>query len=229
MKLQIGLVALTIGIFVLATLTYLSLALKDIKAVQGGNVNTGDRIPGTTIGNDATLVREADAKISLNLVIDNKYSDPEHHCEFCTKMVYTPGPKKEAGVAYKDDNLDMGASQRIVFFAKGQPNEQVSFVAAGNTTNVLSKNDTDIFPRINFSVVTENVTLKNDWQRFEIGLNGTELSDATYPFGIQLAADSTQQQIFYIKGITLDSQPAKDPLPTVLPLDLKMYDTSQMN
>ena len=128
--------------------------------------------------------------------------------------MYTPGPQKEAEVAYKDDNLAMGASQRIVFFAKGQQNEQVSFGSSGNTTNVLSKNDTDIFPRINFSVVTENVTLKNDWQRFEIGLNGTELSDATYPFGIQLLPDSTQQQIFYIKGITLDSQPA-DPLPTV--------------
>ena len=60
------------------------------------------------------------------------------------------------------------------------------FVAVGNDTQVSSKNDTEIFTRINFSVVTDNVSLTNDWQRFEIGLNGTALSDATYPFGIQL-------------------------------------------
>ena len=110
----------------------------------------------------------------------------------------------------------IAGKKELVSSQKANQMNRLVFVVAGNTTNVSSKNDTDIFPRINFSVVTENVTLKNDWQRFEIGLNGTELSDATYPFGIQLAADSTQQQIFYIKGITLDSQPAKDPLPTVL-------------
>ena len=131
-------------------------------------------------------------------------------------VVYTPGPQQEAGLAYKDDKLDLGNSQRIVFFAKGQPSEQkTSVVAVGNETQVSSKNDTEIFAKINFSVVTDNVSLTNDWQRFEIGLNGTALSDATYPFGIQLVADSTQKQIFYIKGVTLDNKPAQNPLPTV--------------
>ena len=88
-------------------------------------------------------------------------------------------------------------------------------MAVGNETQVSSKNDTEIFAKINFSVVTDNVSLTNDWQRFEIGLNGTALSDATYPFGIQLVADSTQKQIFYIKGVTLDNKPAQNPLPTV--------------
>ena len=181
---------------------YLAFGLTDAKA----------EVP---IEGTAVPVKVGDATTSSRLIIDNNFIDPSHNCERCTRMVYTPGPQQEAGVAYKDDKLDLGNSQRIVFFAKGQPSEQVSFVAVGNDTQVSSKNDTEIFTRINFSVVTENVSLTNDWQRFEIGLNGTALSDATYPFGIQLAADSTQKQIFYIKGVTLDNKPAQNPLPTV--------------
>ena len=170
------------------------------------------------IEDNSTAVRVADAAVSSNLVVNNAFIDPEHHCEGCTRMVYTPGSKDQAGIAYKDDKLDLGSSQRIVFFAKGQPNEQVTFVAAGNDTKLSPSDDTDIFPKVNFSIVTENVTLKNDWQRFEIGLNDTALSDATYPFGIQFSADSTQKQVFYIKGVTLNEQPAHNPLPTSVDL-----------
>jgi len=163
----------------------------------------------------ASPIKVGDATTSSRLTIDNNFVDPSHNCERCTKLVYTPGPQREAGLAYKDDKLNLDNSHRIVFFARGQSDLRVSFVAVGNDTQLSSKNDTDIFPKINFSVVTDNVSLTNDWRRFEIGLNGTALSDASYPFGIQLAADSSQKQIFYIKGITLDNKPAKNPLPTV--------------
>ena len=166
----------------------------------------------------ATPIREADAKQTSRFVIDNSFVDPYNNCEICTRMVYTPGPQEEAGIAYKDDKLDLMSSQRVVFFAKGQSNEQITFVAAGNNSGLMSTNDTDIFPRINFSVVTDNVTLKNNWQRFEIGLNGTELSDATYPFGFQLSSSSPKEQVIYIKGVTLDDQPVQNPLPTVVNL-----------
>ena len=105
---------------------------------------------------------------------------------FCTRMVYTPGSKSEAGIAYKDDTVDLGNAQRIVFFAKGEQAQEVSFVTpTGNSTGTTNTNDTDIFPRIDFAVTTDNVTLKNDWQRFEIGLNSTDLSDASYPSGFK--------------------------------------------
>ena len=131
-------------------------------------------------------------------------------------MIYTPGAKEEAGLAYNDDKLDLGDTQRLVFFAKVEkPGEQVSFVAAGNDSSVSSTNDTDIFQKIDFAVTTENVTLNTKWQRFQIALNDTQLDDAKYPFGIQFAGDSSQKQIFYLKGVSLDSQPAQDPLPTV--------------
>ena len=77
------------------------------------------------IEDSATAVRVADAAVSSNLVVNNAFIDPEHHCEGCTRMVYTPGSKDEAGIAYKDDKLDLGNSQRIVFFAKGQPSEHL--------------------------------------------------------------------------------------------------------
>jgi PKD repeat protein len=180
-------------------------AFKDVRAQEA-------------IEDTTTPVKVGDATVSTNLVVNNAFIDPEHHCEGCTRMVYTPGALDEAGIAYKDDKLNLGSYQRIVFFAKGQPNEQVSFVAAGNDTKLSTTNDTDIFPKVNFSIVTENVTLKNDWQRFEIGLNDAVLSDAAYPFGIQFSADSAQKQVFYIKGVTLNEQAAQNPLDTSVDL-----------
>ena len=85
----------------------------------------------------------------------------------------------------------------------------------GNDTSISATNDTDIFSKIDFAVATENAALTNNWQRFQIGLNDTNLDDAKYPFGIQFAGESGQKQIFYLKGVTLDSRPAQDPLPTV--------------
>ena len=177
------------------------------------NGSQSGSIQAMNIENTATPIREADAKVSSRFSIDNNFVDPDNNCEFCTRIVYTPGKEGDAGVAYKDTKLNLDNSQRLVFFAKGQTNKQVSFVAAGNDSNVQSSNDTDIFPKIDFAVVTKNVTLSSDWQRFEIGLNGTQLQDVSYPFGIQLeAGDSSKQQIFYLKGVSLDDKLAQNPL-----------------
>ena len=92
-----------------------------------------------------------------------------------------------AGIAYKDEKLDFGNAKRIVFFARADPAQEVSFVAIGNDTHSSTANDTDIFQRINWAIVTENVTLSDNWQRFQISVNDTALSDAVYPFGIQLS------------------------------------------
>src|SRR6476619_3273380 len=198
------------------SISIVALFLNSAYAPTAVNADTSTDVQAdTSIEDSATAVKVGDAKTASRLVIIKDFVDSEHNCEFCTRMEYTPGSQREAGLAYKDDKLDLGESQRIVFFARGQPGNEVSFVAAGNETKVPNTNDTDIFPKVDFAVVTENVTLKNDWQRFEIGLNGTKLSDATYPFGIQLAANSSQKQIFYIKGVSLDSEPAQNPLPTV--------------
>jgi PKD repeat protein len=197
----------------LGTFNYLAYAFAQTQSASADDsITTTD----TAIVDTATPVKVGDATVSSKFVIDNHFVDPDNNCEFCTRMVYTPGSQEEAGVAYKDDKLNLGNSQRIVFFARAEKTgEEVSFVAAGNGSSITSRIDTDIFPKIDFAVVTENVTLTNKWQRFQIGLNDTQLNDATYPFGIQLAGDSGQKQIFYVKGVTLDSKLAQDPLPTV--------------
>ncbi len=176
------------------------------------------QILGTDLERTATPIREADAETASKFVIDNNFIDPDNGCEFCTKIAYTPGKEMEAGVAYKDAKINLEDSQRLVFFVKSQGVNQASFLAAGNDPVGINNknNDTDIFPRIDFDIVTKNVTLNNDWQRFEISLNDTQINDTTYPFGIQLnAQDASNQQVLYLKGVTLDSKPALDPLPII--------------
>ena len=91
-------------------------------------LQAADTILDASIEDTATPVREADAKVSSKLLIDNGFIDPDNNCELCTRMVYTPGSKSEAGIAYKDDTVDLGNAQRIVFFAKGEQAQEVSFV-----------------------------------------------------------------------------------------------------
>ncbi len=175
--------------------------------------STISTIQAANIEETATPVKVADARMSSKLLIDNKFVDPDNNCEFCTRIQYTPGKEGEAGLAYRDTKIDLNDSQRLVFFVRSQEVGQASFVAAGNDTTNVNNNDTDVFPKIDFAIVTKNVTLNKDWQRFEIGLNDTQLEDVSYPFGIQLDAEgSSKQQIFYLKGVTLDSKSAVDPL-----------------
>ena len=200
-------------VLLVALITIISFIGPQHTAIAQTSINTTQAF---SIETTATPVKEADATVSSNFVLTKDFSDPDNNCEFCTRMVYTPGSKDEAGLAYSDAKLDLGDTQRLVFFAKAEnPSEQVSFVAAGNDTSISATNDTDIFSKIDFAVATENVTLTNKWERFQIGLNDTNLNDAKYPFGIQFAGDSGQKQTFYLKGVTLDSRPAQDPLPTV--------------
>ena len=208
----------------MALITIISFIGPQHTAIAQTSINTTQAF---SLETTATPVKEADATVSSNFVLTKDFSDPDNNCEFCTRMVYTPGSKDEAGLAYSDAKLDLGDTQRLVFFAKAEnPSEQVSFVAAGNDTSISATNDTDIFSKIDFAVATENVTLTNKWQRFQIGLNDTNLNDAKYPFGIQFAGDSGQKQTFYLKGVTLDSRPAQDPLPTVTD---SLNDTSLAN
>ena len=193
----------------------MSSAFRDARADTTGTNGTTNTIPAVAIEDYATTVKEGDAKTTSKLVIDNDYIDSDNSCELCTKIVYTPGTKHVAGIAYKDEKLDFGNAKRIVFFARADPAQEVSFVAIGNDTHSSTANDTDIFQRINWAIVTENVTLSDNWQRFQISVNDTALSDAVYPFGIQLASNSSQKQIFYIKGVTMDNKPAINPMRTI--------------
>jgi hypothetical protein len=166
-----------------------------------------------SIEDNAAIVREGDAKRASNLIIQKNYIDPQNHCEGCTRIEYTPGSLREAGIAFRDKNNDLTDSQRIVLFARSVPAQQVSFLAVGNdSSSSIVANDTDKFPGIDFAIATENITLNNNWQRIEIPLNGTDLSNANYPLGIQLIANSSQKQVLYIKGVSADKGEAVNPI-----------------
>ena len=97
-----------------------------------------------------------------------------------------PGPNGKAGIAYRSNTaLDLTGAQRIVFFAKGElGGENLAFVVIGKdktngqTSNTLSASP-QIFKKLTFAV-SQNVTLVNDWKRYQISLNGIDLTGATY-------------------------------------------------
>jgi K319-like protein len=154
------------------------------------------------------------------------------NCEICSFIKYIPGPTGKAGVAYRSaQTLDLTSAKRIVFFAKGElGGENVAFVAAGKPSNIPPASPS-IFSNLKFGVLTKNITLTNDWARYQLSLNGSELTGVTNPFGFivskvrsQAASSSNSPHAamtdananhiaFFLKGVTLDNNPAINPVP----------------
>ena len=110
--------------------------------------------------------------------------DCNGNCEMCQFIKYMPGPIGKAGVAYKSaQTLDLSGAKRIVFFAKGElGGENVAFVAIGKPSNIPPV-PPNIFTNLNFAVIRKNVTLTNEWPRYQLSLNGIDLTGVTDPFG----------------------------------------------
>ena len=99
-----------------------------------------------------------------------------------------------AGFAYKFDKpLDFSGANRLVFFAKGEKGgETLAIVAIGNNIPRSVQSDLPeerIFKNQKFEVLTRNVTLSNDWSRYQISLNGTNLKNVISPFGVIMQED----------------------------------------
>ena len=176
-----------------------------------------------------------------SLTINTNALTGDGNCEICQLITFTPGPSGKAGIAYRSNNaLDLTGAQRIVFFAKGElGGENLAFVAIGKdktngqTSNTLSASP-KIFKKLTFAVTTQNVTLVNDWKRYQISLNGIDLTGVTAPFGIIVSKDRHQTPpsspgknrpplddkdpnhiVFFLKGVTIDNNLAVNPLPVV--------------
>ena len=181
-------------------------------------------------------IRNVDSSTSLDKAGDPvKVSlDANPNCEICTFIKYIPGPIGKAAVAYKSAQpLDLTGAQRIVFFAKGQlGGEKVAFVAIGKPSNTQPVSP-NIFTNLSFAVISKNVTLTNDWRRYQLSLNGIDFKGITDQFGFIVSKVRTQSQVpssnsfyplddananhivFFVKGVTIDNMPAINPLPTV--------------
>ena len=165
---------------------------------------------------------------------ENMAMTADGNCEMCQVIKYIPGSIGKAGIAYRSAQvLDLSDARRVVFFARGElGGEKVAFVALGkpSNTSLVSPN---IFSNLNFAVISKNITLTNDWQRYQLSLNGSDPIEVTNPFGFivskvrsQVASGSniphppfidanTNHITFFLKGVTFDNNPAIDPIPTV--------------
>ena len=178
---------------------------------------------------------------STSLTTNTNVLTADGNCEICQLITFTPGPSGKAGIAYRSNNaLDLTGAQRIVFFAKGElGGENLAFVAIGkDKTNGQTPNtllaSPKIFKKLTFAVTTQNVTLINDWKRYQISLNGIGLTGVTAPFGIIVTKDRHQTPpsssstnrpplddkdpnhiVFFLKGVTIDNNLAVNPLPVV--------------
>lgn len=210
---------------VVGSMTYLGFALTSTNSISDSehlghlkNGSTSAPIQLAYVEHSPNLLREDDAKVISNLQIDSETLDPDDNCEFCTKVIYTPGKVGQAAIAYEVEKVDLTLSKRIVFFAKGQRGgEQVTFLAAGKTrgegSGIVDNFDKDIFPNQGFGIMTHKVTLSNHWQRYQISLNSIDLRDITHPFGfVMTGGNSSTIQIFYLKGVTFDKDYAQDSL-----------------
>ena len=136
--------------------------------------------------------------------IEQDFVDPDNHCEFCLRVEYVPGPDGTAGLAYTSDkSLDLKDAKRLTFWVKGEKGgEKVSFKAAGKD--------------LEFGAITSDITLGSDWKKYEIDLQKADLAKITQPFGFDFDRPSDgNPMIFYLKGVTIDRETAKAPLPTI--------------
>jgi hypothetical protein len=186
------------------------------------NASKVDSIHPADLLHTANVVREGDAKVLSNLQINNQSLDPDNSCEFCTQVIYTPAKERQAAIAYQVDKINLTGSKRIVFFAMGQKGvEQIAFLALGKTihesSGIVNNFDKNIFPDIEFPIMTQNITLSKYWKRYEISLENADLGKITYPFGfVIMGGNQSASEIFYIKGVTFDNKSAQNPVPTVI-------------
>lgn len=159
------------------------------------------------------------------LKVNEEFVDPENHCEFCTRVEYVPGPQGEAGFSYEDGTgLDLSGAKKVRFWVMGEEgNEKIRFKLAGKSLDKIedrlgeleSKMTKSIFKTERFALTTQEITLDDDWKKYEVDLRGVDLKGITHPFAFELSENGAQKQVLYIKGVVYDDEPAVDALATV--------------
>lgn len=153
---------------------------------------------------------------SAYVKIEQDFVDPDNHCEFCLRVEYVPGPDGKAGLAYTiDKGIDMNDAKRLTFWVKGEKGgEKVTFKAAGKDLESYQAGK-GLVTIQKFAAITSDITLGSDWKKYEIDLRNADLTKITEAFGFDFNRPSDGKlMIFYLKGVTIDSDTAKAPLAT---------------
>ncbi|HKU50106.1 MAG TPA: PKD domain-containing protein [Nitrososphaera sp.] len=164
-----------------------------------------------------------DARSGSSLKVDEDFVDPENHCEFCTRVEYVPGSQGLAGFAYSsDDGVDLSGAKKVKFWVMGEEGgEKVKFKIAGKERQPGDRSARDslsIFSSELFARTSNEVSLKHDWTKYEVSLDGVDLKSVNLPFGLEVAKGAgDKSQVIYLKGVVIDDAPveAKSALATL--------------
>jgi hypothetical protein len=163
-------------------------------------------------------------KVGDPVRVEENINDGEQHCEMSCKYIeYRPGAKGRAALAFiADTPADLSGAKRVHFFLMGEnggetvkvkiagKNQQSDRGNTANTTRGPAQNGDNLLKE-KFGVSSNVVTLPNDWQRFEVPLDGVDLKNIVAPFGIELLkGKGSAPQVVYLKYIVYDNQPADE-------------------
>jgi len=149
-----------------------------------------------------------------NFVVENNFVNDENHCEFCIAAGYTSGPYVPTTVALKrsidgiDTALDLSAAKKVTFAARGElGGEKVRIYAAGNQDRSISYGDNQIDDTVFGIMIAEPLTLTQEWQEYEVSLQGADLIQITHPFAFEVViGNPNEKQIIYIDHILYSDQ-----------------------
>ena len=107
-------------------MTYLGFALTSTNSISDSehlghlkNGSTSASIQLAYVEHSPNLLREADAKVTSNLQIDSETLNPDDNCEFCTKVIYTPGKLGQAAIAYEVEKIESHSLKKNSLLCKG--------------------------------------------------------------------------------------------------------------
>lgn len=176
-------------------------------------------------------IKVGDAEVgSAYLKINPHWMDNfgEMGCEECTMIEYKVGPQGFAGAAYESDEpLNFKDAKKVRFFAMGEKGgEKVKFGVGGidqaangnnqdkskpsnqqNSQSAGSANS-NAFKNVKFGAITEEVTLKSKWTRYEIPVEGLDLTNVDYPFGFIISESGANKARIFLHSILYEKEPA---------------------
>lgn len=148
------------------------------------------------------------------LYVHDNIVDTRRHCEFCTSIDYQPGLSTgELDLTWAaEKEFNISAAKKVTFYVMGEDGgEKIKFKAAGKKLDKLLDGKPD---DVAFDIVTQPVTLDDEWKKFEIDLTKANLAGVSNPFGIAVDKEDNQGPVrVFVKAIVLEDEPAAAPLP----------------
>src|SRR5829696_6078986 len=160
------------------------------------NVGSSSDPDPSSLTNEAAA-QEAPYRVDHHLKVSEKAGDPlrieenindgEQHCEMACKYIeYQPGSQGKSALAFTTSSpVDLSGAQKVTFFLMGENGgEKVTVKIAGKDPGAGIKGDPLLKEK--FELSSGQVTLSNDWQRYEVPLKGTDLKNIKAPFGMDI-------------------------------------------